>query len=111
MKTKLSPTTQRPTGRYYSLRYVNAKDVLPPEISAQVQKYTCGALIYVPKKDADKIGWGQLSGAKAEMHVRNRNITEAYKHGATICELMDEFCLSEASIKKIIYSKEFAPGA
>ncbi|MCL2216943.1 MAG: CD3324 family protein [Defluviitaleaceae bacterium] len=108
-----SVTHQHPSnlGRYYSLKYVNAKDVLPPEILAQVQKYTCGALIYVPKTDDEKIGWGQLSGARAQVFQRNSNITEAYRSGAAINELMREYCLSEASIRKIIYSKEFAPSA
>ena len=92
------------TGRYYSLRYVNAKDVLPPEILAEVQKYSGGALIYVPKKDDEKIGWGQQNGARAQVSVRNRNIIDAYRSGAAVYELMDEYCLSESSIRKIIYS-------
>jgi len=99
----------RQTGRYFSLRYVNAKDVLPPEILAEVQKYSGGALIYVPKKDDEKIGWGQQNGARAQVSVRNRNIIEAYRSGAEIYELMTEYCLSESSIRKIIYSKEAIP--
>ncbi|MCL2388004.1 MAG: CD3324 family protein [Defluviitaleaceae bacterium] len=104
----LSRTTHQPshTGRYYSLKYVNAREVLPPDILAQVQKYTCGALIYVPKKDDEKIAWGQLSGARAQVYLRNTNIMEAYKNGTTISDLMEEYCLSEASIRKIIYKKE-----
>ena len=93
-------------GRYYSLKYVNAKDVLPPDILAEVQKYTGGALIYIPKSDSDKIGWGQQNGARAQVFMRNRNITEAYRKGATIYDLMDDYCLSESSIRKIIYAKE-----
>ena len=88
------------------MKYVNAKEVLPPEILALVQKHTCGALIYVPKKDEEKIGWGQNSGARAQVLLRNRNIMEAYRNGASIYELMNDYCLSEASIRKIIYSKE-----
>jgi len=100
-------TSSRPTitGRYYSLKYVNAREVLPPDILEQVQKYTCGALIYVPKKEDEKIAWGQLSGARAQVHLRNMNIAEAYKNGAGIFDLMEEYCLSEASIRKIIYNK------
>jgi len=93
-------------GRYYSLKYVNAKDVLPPDILAEVQKYTGGALIYVPKNDSERIGWGQQNGARAQVYLRNRNITEAYRKGATIYDLMTDYCLSESSIRKIIYSKE-----
>ena len=103
---KMPRQHQGQTGRYFSLKYVNAKDVLPPDILAQVQEYTCGALIYVPKQDDKKVGWGQKSGARAQVHTRNRSITEAYRNGATVFELMDEYCLSEASIRKIVYSKE-----
>jgi len=68
-----------------------------------VQKYTCGALIYVPKKD--KIGWGQSNGARAQVFIRNRSIIKAYQNGASVYDLMNQYCLSEASIRKIIYSK------
>ena len=91
------------------MRYVNAKDVLPPDVLALVQKYSGGALIYVPKNDEEKIGWGQKNGARAQVHVRNCNIIDAYKEGASICELMLEYCLSEASIRKILYSKVAVP--
>ncbi|MCL2456583.1 MAG: CD3324 family protein [Defluviitaleaceae bacterium] len=102
-QSKISDTHN--LGRYYSLKYVNAREVLPPEILEQVQKYTCGALIYIPKKEDEKIAWGQLSGAREQVCLRNKNITEAYKNGTNVFDLMDEYCLSEASIRKIIYSK------
>ena len=87
------------------MKYVNAKDVLPPEVLSEVQKYSGGALIYVPKKDADRIGWGQLNGAKAHVAGRNRSIIAAYRSGASVLQLMSQYCLSEASIRKIIYNK------
>jgi len=85
------------------LNYVNAKDVLPPEILREVQKYTSGALIYIPK--TNKLGWGQQNGARAEVSLRNRDIITAYRSGTSIIELMRQYCLSEASIRKIVYSK------
>jgi len=103
MKMHMPPSH---TGRYFSLRYVNAKDVLPPEVFAEVQKYSGGALIYVPKKDDERAGWGQQNGARAQVHVRNKHIAEAYKMGVSIDELMEKYCLSESSIRKIIYRKE-----
>ena len=104
----LETTQQYNTRRYFCLKYVNAKDVLPPEILAMVQQYSGGALIYVPKKDDEKIGWGQQNGARAQTRLRNRDIAEAYRKGASINELMDEYCLSESSIRKIVYNKEIA---
>ena len=90
------------------MRYVNAKDVLPPDVLALVQKHTGGALIYVPKKDEEKAGWGQKNGARAQVHIRNNSILDAYKNGTSICELMIEHSLSEASIRKILYTKATA---
>jgi Mor family transcriptional regulator len=87
------------------MKYVNAKDVLPPDVLAAVQEHTRGALIYVPKKDDEKIGWGVLSGARAMVRGRNKSISEAYRRGRSVSDLMEEHCLSEASIRKIIYSR------
>jgi Mor family transcriptional regulator len=86
---------------------VNAKDVLPPEILSEVQKYSCGELVYIPKKDDEKAGWGQINGTRSRVRLRNCGILEAYRKGMTVCELMDVYCLSEASIRKIIYSHAY----
>ena len=87
------------------MRYVNAKDVLPPDILAEVQKYSCGALVYIPKREDEKAGWGQSNGTRAQVSMRNRLIADAYRKGTTVCELMEQYYLSEASIRKIIYKK------
>ena len=88
------------------MKYVNAKDVLPAEVLSLVQKYTCGALIYVPKLEEKRAGWGQLSGTKKQVILRNQKIAEAYKNGTKVHDLMNMYCLSEASIRKIIYCKK-----
>ena len=90
------------------MKYVNAKDVLPPDILALVQEYSGGALIYVPKKDDDRIGWGQKNGARSQVYIRNNHIIKDHSNGRSICELMLEYCLSEASIRKILYTKNRA---
>ena len=87
------------------MKYVNAKDVLPAEILSEVQKYTCGTLIYVPKHEGKKAHWGQLSGSKKLVYNRNEKIAEAYRSGTKVHDLMRMYCLSEASIKKL-YMKE-----
>ena len=88
------------------MKYVNAKDVLPAEILSEVQKYTCGALIYVPRLEEKKAHWGQLNGSKTQVFMRNKKIAEAYKNGTKVHDLMHMYCLSEASIRKIIYCKK-----
>ena len=87
------------------MKYMNARDVLPPDVLSEVQKYLCGDIIYVPKKDSDKAGWGQINGTRMQVFMRNRSIVEAHQDGVSVHELMDQYCLSEASIRKIIYNK------
>lgn len=84
--------------------YKNGRDVLPPDLLAEVQKYLNGELIYIPKTEGTKVSWGTLSGTKETVKNRNRNITEKYSNGTTIIELQEEYCLSEASIRKIIHN-------
>ena len=86
------------------MKYVNAREVLPPNLLLEVQKYLCGELLYIPKEETKKVGWGQKNGARSHISLRNHNILEAYKSGSSVYELMDVHCLSEASIRKIIYS-------
>lgn len=86
------------------MRYRNAKEVLPPELLAELQKYACGELLYIPKKEEFRASWGTLSGIKEQMHSRNYFIVKKYREGCTVDHLIEEFCLSESSIRKIIYS-------
>jgi len=87
------------------LQYLNAKDVLPPELLAEIQEYAAGTILYIPKQEEKRTRWGQLSGVREQLHKRNRAIADNYKNGVSVNQLMDEFCLSEASIRKIIYAK------
>ena len=86
------------------MKYVNAREVLLPNLLREVQQYLCGELLYIPKEETKRAGWGQKSGTRSLLSLRNHNIIEAYKNGSTVNELMDVYCLSEASIRKIIYS-------
>ena len=90
------------------MKYLNARDVLPPSLLNEVQQYLCGELIYIPQKDTVKAGWGQKSGARSHLRLRNSSIKDAYKNGVTVYELMDVYCLSEASIRKIIYNPKLS---
>ena len=86
------------------MRYINGKDVLPPDLLKEVQNYLSGELMYVPRKDESRAAWGQKSGLREQVFNRNLKIVELYKTGASVMDLTDEYCLSEASIRKIIYS-------
>ena len=86
------------------MRYINGKDVLPPELLKEIQKYLSGELMYIPRKDEPRAAWGQKSGLREQVFKRNSKIVELYRKGKSVLDLTDEYCLSEASIRKIIYS-------
>ncbi len=82
--------------------YKNGKVVLPSELLEQLQEYVQGNLIYIPKKEKNRAGWGENSGAKTVIMNRNYEICEAHKNGIKTAELASIFCLSEDSIRKIL---------
>lgn len=88
-----------------SVKYENAKDVLPPELLAEVQKVAGGRLLYVPIAEEAK-SWGTESGYRQKLLKRNQTIYNEYVAGKTVSELADEFFLSTDSIKKIVYGKK-----
>ena len=84
------------------MKYANARDALPPELFDEVQEHLGGRVIYVPKKEEHRARWGQNSGTRREVEARNLEIFLEYAGGARVRELMEKFCLSESSIRKII---------
>lgn len=87
------------------MKYENAKDLLPPDLLTQVQKYVSGKLMYVPIAEEAK-GWGTASGYRQKLVKRNQTIYNEYVMGKTVSELADEYFLSVDSIKKIVYGKK-----
>lgn len=87
------------------MNYKNAKDVLPRNLILEIQKYTAGEMLYIPKSESMRSGWGENSGIRSELLNRNKAIKENYCNGTSIGELMRRHCLSESSIKKIIYTQ------
>jgi len=86
------------------LKYANARDELPPELFDEVQEYLGGQLIYVPKKE-ERACWGANSGTRRELEERNREILLQYEQGIRVPGLMERFCLSESSIRKIVQKR------
>lgn len=83
--------------------YLNADGVLPPELLSEIQKYVQGALVYVPRQSAERLGWGHKNGTRAELDKRNMAIRAAKAGGRSIDDLADEYCLSADGIRKILY--------
>ncbi len=89
------------------MNYTNAKDVLPPNLLAELQKYVTGALLYIPiPETSGKTAWGQLSGTREQLRQRNIAILREYQSGSSMAALAEKYYLSEESIRKIVYTKK-----
>ena len=84
------------------MSYKNGKDILPPGLLQELQKYIDGELIYVPKRTEQRAGWGEKSGTRRLIERRNHDIYRQYMSGSSIMELIRMYHLSEDSIRKII---------
>ena len=84
------------------MRYKNASDVLPDDLLKEVQKYAAGETLYFPK-DAARKKWGENSGARNYFQQRNDEIRQKYLQKVSIERLADEYCLSEETVRKILF--------
>lgn len=84
------------------MKYVKAQDVLPEDILKIIQKYVDGEYLYVPRKDENHKAWGEKSGIRNSLKIRNNEIYKEYIDGTTINELTQKYYLSEKSIRRII---------
>ena len=87
------------------MKYINAMEILPDMLVAELQKYVQAGYIYIPAKGEQHKPWGELSGYRRELSIRNKAIIEKYNNGNSIEEIADEYCLSVYAIRKIIYQK------
>ena len=85
------------------MKYVKANSILPISLLEELQNYIQGGYIYIPSKNENKKGWGELSGYKREIEKRNKKIRMDYKHGKSLEELSKSYFLSIHSIRKIVY--------
>ena len=83
----------------------NIEALLPKELICEIQKYVQGKSLYIPKiKDTHK-KWGDKTKSKTFTSVRNAEIRTNFCNGSKVSELCEQYSLSPASIKKIIYDK------
>lgn len=74
----------------------------PPNLLKQLQEYIQGEIVYIPKKEQKRAGWGENNGTRIIIERRNQEIFRLYQTGSTVMELIKVFHLSEDSIRKII---------
>lgn len=84
---------------------MNAGEILPSELLAEVQKYASGALLYIPKAEEEN-AWGEVSGYRTYLLKRNRMIINHFRYGVSIAEISHMYCLAEETVKKIVYAKK-----
>ena len=87
------------------MKYINAKKVLPDELIRELQSYIQGGYIYIPTCDDNRQEWGEVSGYKAELQQRNKQIICEYRTGTSTEQLAQKYALSIYAIRKIIYQK------
>ena len=87
------------------MKYKNASDILPDELLKELQKYAPGEVLYIPSSGARK-KWGAETGTRRFYEERNEEIRHKYFHLKTqLDSLCEEYCLSDETVRKIIYRK------
>lgn len=84
------------------MKYEKVQEVLPEELVKMIQKYVDGKYLYIPRKNENHKAWGENSGIRTSLKVKNNEIYQKYLSGATINALSEEYYLSEKSIRRII---------
>lgn len=88
-----------------TVKYINAKEVLPEQLLVLLQEYVQGKMIYIPGRDAERAAWGEANGTRAEYRRRNREIITMYRNGTRVDDLAQQYHLSPCSIRKIVHGK------
>jgi Mor family transcriptional regulator len=87
------------------MSYSNARNIFPNEVLEIIQNYVEGEYIYIPKKEENKIAWGELTKSKNELLKRNTSIYEDYIKGTSTQLLSEKYYLSPKTIQRIISEK------
>ncbi|MGM1047355.1 MAG: CD3324 family protein [Bacillota bacterium] len=87
------------------MKYLSAEAILPEDLLKEVQKYVQGRMVYMPNSEGSRKKWGEKSGNRNYLILRNGQIRQKFNEGSTIDQLSELFSLSHDSIKKIVYSK------
>ena len=84
------------------MNYKNGREVLPPRLLEELQQYIQGELLYIPKQEQARTPWGERSGSRLTLNIRNREIYDDHCNGQSVKVLATSYHLSEESIRKII---------
>ena len=90
------------------MRYVKAQDILPAQLLDQLQQYVDGAYLYVPRKQENRLAWGECTQSKRETAERNRDIYMRSLEGERPAQLAEAYFLTEKTIRQIILNERKA---
>ncbi len=82
------------------MKYRNVKEILPPKLLEEIQKYIQGETIYIPKKDKQRANIP--TEYKIELQKRNTRIYTKHLEGLSNEQLSKNFSLAQSSIRRII---------
>ena len=88
------------------MSYASAREIFPEDILKIIQQYVDGECIYIPRKEENKMAWGEITKSKEELLVRNKRIYEDYLSGISIQNLSKTYYLSPKTIQRIISQKK-----
>ena len=88
------------------MSYASAREIFPENILKIIQQYVDGECIYIPRKEENKMAWGEITKSKEELLVRNKRIYEDYLSGISIQNLSETYYLSPKTIQRIISQKK-----
>ncbi len=93
------------------MRYIRAQDVLPAELLDQLQRYVDGAYLYIPRREENRLAWGQRTNSKAETAGRNQEIYRRAQTGETAAQLAEAYFLTEKTIRRILSEERQKEGS
>ena len=84
------------------MRYARGQDILPAKLLIQLQQYIDGAYLYIPRKQENRLTWGERTHSKEETAARNRAIYLDAEAGADISALAETYFLAEKTVRRIL---------
>ena len=87
------------------VRYLNAEEVLPAELLAQVQQYADGIYLYIPRRADHRKNWGSSTRYREELQQRNESIRFLHGEGLGTEALAERFHLSVKTIQRVLRQK------
>lgn len=85
------------------MKYKNAGEILPPELVEEIQKYTQGGFLYIPKKD--KQAHRAVTDYRIELEKRDLRIYKMHLEGMKNEQLARTFSLAQSSIRRILIAQ------